>query len=52
MRRSGATGETPVIVGGGQALADAADSVREWGAMSVAGEGLDAVLDAISTACK
>ena len=52
VRRSGATGETPVIVGGGQALADAADSVREWGAMSVAGEGLDAVLDAISTACK
>jgi methanogenic corrinoid protein MtbC1 len=47
VRGSDATGAIPVIVGGGQAVMDAAESVRSWGAIPVADGGLSAVLDAI-----
>jgi methanogenic corrinoid protein MtbC1 len=47
VRGSGTSDETPVAVGGGQALTDSADWVRGLGAIPVIGNGLDTVLDVI-----
>ena len=40
-------GLMPVVVGGGQAVAAHADTLRDWGAVPAIDDGLDAVLDAL-----
>jgi DNA-binding transcriptional MerR regulator len=49
LRADGTIGVVPVVVGGGQAVAAHADTLRAWGAVPAVDDGLGAVLHALPT---
>ncbi len=52
VRPSGAAGEVPVVVAGGQGVTAQAETLRAWGAVPAVDDGFDAVLAALPPACQ